>query len=242
MMRTIHLHGALAERFGTQHRFVVDNPAEGVRALCSQLPGFDEALREGEYRCVIGRHKGKGRVLGSPDGRNPEAAGDLRLPWRKGETDFHLVPAVSGRKNAGTKIIIGVLIIAVAFAAPWATGAFAAATATTAAGAGMATTAFSLGAGLSVSWGQIAFMGALVALGGVAMAISPQPKATGPRESADQQPSFLFNGPVNTVEQGGPVPLVYGEIITGSQVVGMDLRSDAPGPVLPEKAHYIFQT
>tara|TARA_Y100001973_G_C5033192_1_gene249086 strand:- start:59 stop:679 length:621 start_codon:yes stop_codon:yes gene_type:complete len=31
--------------------------------------------------------------------------------------------------------------------------------------------------------------------------------------------SYLFNGPVNTINEGGPVPLGYGRLIIGSQVI-----------------------
>jgi predicted phage tail protein len=36
--------------------------------------------------------------------------------------------------------------------------------------------------------------------------------------SIDNRPSFVFNGPVNVQEQGGPMPLVYGRFRTGSVV------------------------
>ena len=31
--------------------------------------------------------------------------------------------------------------------------------------------------------------------------------------------SYLFNGPVNTVREGNPIPVVYGQLLAGSQVI-----------------------
>jgi len=35
----------------------------------------------------------------------------------------------------------------------------------------------------------------------------------------NKRASYLFSGPVNTVNEGGPVPLLYGRLIVGSQVI-----------------------
>lgn len=46
------------------------------------------------------------------------------------------------------------------------------------------------------------------------------------RESADQRPSFLFDGPTNTSTQGLPVPIIYGRIKAGSVVISAGLTSE----------------
>ena len=46
------------------------------------------------------------------------------------------------------------------------------------------------------------------------------------REAPAQRPSFVFDGAVNTSEQGGPVPLVYGTMRTGSVVISSGLVSE----------------
>lgn len=59
-----------------------------------------------------------------------------------------------------------------------------------------------------------------VVLGAVAQALAPSPDTSGNgNEKADQRASLIFNGPVNTVAQGGCIPLVYGECLTGSVVI-----------------------
>lgn len=56
-------------------------------------------------------------------------------------------------------------------------------------------------------------------VGGVMQLISPQIKGLSAQDSADNKPSYNFNGAVNTTAQGNPVPLGYGRMIIGSAVV-----------------------
>ncbi len=41
-----------------------------------------------------------------------------------------------------------------------------------------------------------------------------------------QRPSFLFNGSTNTSEQGSPVPLVYGQMRTGSVLISVGVQTE----------------
>lgn len=58
-------------------------------------------------------------------------------------------------------------------------------------------------------------------IGGVAQLLMPTPKIDDytKADRAENQPNFVFNGAVNTYEQGGPVPLVYGRTKAGSVVI-----------------------
>lgn len=62
---------------------------------------------------------------------------------------------------------------------------------------------------------QVAGMGVSMAVGGVVQLLSRQ---TGGLSSTDNGASYNFNGPVNSSAQGEAVPVVYGEILTGSKV------------------------
>lgn len=53
-LREIHLHGKLGKKYGEKIRLDVRSPAEALRALSIQFPGFEEQLREGAYRVVRG--------------------------------------------------------------------------------------------------------------------------------------------------------------------------------------------
>lgn len=123
-----------------------------------------------------------------------------------GEDELHnpasrritIVPVVGGAGGSVGKILVGAALIAAAVLVPG-LGAVTLFGTTT-----LATVAFGVGVSL--------------ALGGVAEMLAPQPKYEGPKEE-DQQPSYVFNGPVNTTAQGQPVPVGYGRMIVGSAVI-----------------------
>ncbi len=70
--------------------------------------------------------------------------------------------------------------------------------------------------------GNILLGGFAMALGGVSMMLAPTPKAD---DNADKG-SFLFNGATNVSAQGGPVPLVYGDVLTGSVVGSLSITDE----------------
>lgn len=56
-------------------------------------------------------------------------------------------------------------------------------------------------------------------LSGIAEALFSPPTPASSASREESKPSYSFDGPVNTTQQGNPVPLAYGEILVGSQVV-----------------------
>lgn len=70
-------------------------------------------------------------------------------------------------------------------------------------------------------------MGAALAIGGVIEMLSPQPKLgkDGPAEAPGHKPSYNFNGAVNTMAQGHPVPLAYGRVLCGSAVISAGIET-----------------
>jgi len=91
---------------------------------------------------------------------------------------------------------------------------------------GMGATAFSV-AGMSITYGSIAMSGLIMALGGVSQMLASTPQQTSSysnRESADDRPSFLFNGARNTVEQGNPVAVLYGKMRVGGTIVSAGIE------------------
>lgn len=89
--------------------------------------------------------------------------------------------------------------------------------------------------------GCTAMMGIGLIASGISDLMAPSPRNTDPlsADRDDQQPSFQFNGVTNTVEQGGPVPLLFGTLRVGSTVVsaGADVERTlfAPPPPPPEE-------
>jgi predicted phage tail protein len=204
MLRTVHLHGAAAKRFGGPFRFDVTSPVECVRALCSQLQGFQDFLKQADWKVIRGPWGGGREIVIDEFG--------LRFGH---VADLHLVPLPSGAaKGKGVgKVVAGVAIAIAAVALSIPSG-----------GGSIALGAAALGpvAGFSISFGSIALAGVGIALGGVSqlLAKTPQVKGYSGREAADvNKPSFLFNGPTNTVVQGTTIPVLCGRRIRVGSVV-----------------------
>lgn len=66
-----------------------------------------------------------------------------------------------------------------------------------------------------------------LAISGIAQALfaPPKPSAIG-SERPENKPSYVFNGPVNTTQQGHPVPVGYGKLRVGSQVISAGLYAE----------------
>jgi predicted phage tail protein len=208
-MRNVFLHGGARKQFGGPFRFDVATPAQAARALF-HLPSFESFLRRGYWKVI--RCRGPLHV----------AIGEEELCLQcGGAEDLHLVPVAAGRasKGKGTgKVIIGVVIaVAAVVVAVWTGG----------------TSLAALGAtGLlgSVSFASIAMVGVGIALAGVSMlmAKTPQVKSYSNRENAGlEHPSFLFNGPVNTVAQGASIPVICGrKVRVGSFVISAGIFTE----------------
>lgn len=102
-MKTVHLHGALAD-FGGPFVLDVRDPAEAVRALAIQVPGFRAAVEAGSWQVIRGP-LGTGTALSEDD---------LLVSMEDGE-DLHLIPAVEGAGNGVAQVIVGIALIAVGF-------------------------------------------------------------------------------------------------------------------------------
>ncbi|SAL03058.1 lambda tail assembly I [Caballeronia calidae] len=74
--------------------------------------------------------------------------------------------------------------------------------------------------------GMVTSMGIALALGGVAQLLAPRNKATATPEKEENQPSLAFDGAVNTMGQGGPVPLGYGRLLVGSQIISVGFSTN----------------
>ncbi|MGC1332482.1 tail assembly protein [Pseudomonas sp.] len=193
-LRTIRLYGKLGARFGRVHTLAVASAAEACRALSVLLPGFEQFMFEA---------KDKGMAFAVFHGKRNIAKDELGDP--PGRNEIRIAPVIQGSKRAGTlQTVIGVALIAVA---SYFTGGAAAG------GAGL------FGAGSAgTAWGIAGAVGISLAIGGVAQMITGTAKGLSTSDSADNQPSYSFGGPVNTQAQGNPVPLGYGRMIVGSAV------------------------
>jgi predicted phage tail protein len=196
MKKAIHLHGAAGRFFGKRFDLEVETPRDAIRALISRIKGFGEFLEKGNWRVIRGRSGINVEEIGMTFGRSNE---------------LHLVPAARGAKRGGVgKIIVGVVIVIAALVTAYPSGG-------TSIGAALAADS-----ALGVSYGSIALFGASMILAGTAQLLTSAPSSLGSaaqREDPASRPSFLFNGPVNVVQEGEPIPLVYGKRVRVGSVV-----------------------
>ena len=123
-------------------------------------------------------------------GRDNLAVEQLGHPT--GRADIRIAPVPAGAKQGGLfQVIVGVILIVVGY--------------------------FTGG----TTWGPaMMMMGAGMAISGAIMMLSPQTSgSTSAEDGPNNRASYAFNGPVNTVAQGNPVPVLYGELIVGSSVI-----------------------
>jgi predicted phage tail protein len=190
MLSKIKLHGKLAKFIGYKEFDVkVNSVAQAVSFLIHNFPEAETYMNPQYYMIQVGN-----------DFIDKE---EIHYPVGKQEINF--IPVIAGRGNVG-KIILGGALIAMSFgvgglfATPlsFSAGGFAAA------GLG-AKAAFGIGAGLLLS--------------GVSGMLFPIPDQQQFASEEDPRISFSFGGVQNTSRAGTPVPIVYGEIITGSVVI-----------------------
>lgn len=209
MLREVHLGGQLGKRFGRHHKFDIATPAEALRALEANHPGFmNEVVRLGEQGYGYRVLHGKSFKLGIDDGKEllQPCSGAIRIQ-----------PEIMGSKRGGIgQILMAVVLVAAAVY----TGGLAAVGPTQLFGMSATTVSSSLmSAGIAM------------AVGGVIQLLSPQQGASTPDEDKSN-PSYVFDGAVNTMAQGHPVPVGYGEMIVGSAVIsaGIDVTEEAIAP------------
>jgi predicted phage tail protein len=212
-MRDVFLHGYLGEQFGHQHRLEVSTVGGICWAMESQQGGFFKAIKEGTYQIY------RGEVL------SENTLSEVELPMIfHGDAPFHMVPAIEGSGSGGSGKAVGAIVLGIVIIATAGAGA---AGALGASGAMFGTSA-AVAAGTSfASWGSLALFGGALALSGVSQLMAATPKVDdySTKDKADDQKSFLFNGPVNTIEQGTVLPIVFGRHMIGSTVISAGIRT-----------------
>lgn len=216
-MRTIRLYGHLGKKFGRIHKFDVKTPAEAIRALKANYPGFEQYVIEHNlpgYKITTG-------------GENRSEPEMLQYPANK---DIKIIPVIQGSGGNWGMVIIGVVMIAAAVAMPYAAAAIAQSGSFFAAAGGSITAAASAASTLTTVAGMastaLMAVGTALTLSGVSsLLFSPSTPGVVQNNSADQISSTHFNGAINLAQQGNPVPIAYGRVRVGSQVVSAGITT-----------------
>ena len=194
MLRKIKLYGELANFVG-HNEFLVkaDTLGHAVSFLVNNFEGIEKYMNPKYYQVKVGDY----------------AINEEEIHHPIGQQDIHFVPVIQGAGGNTGKILLGGALIAVGMGA---FGAFS--------GKAVSFGAKGIGFGKAALGAKAAFgVGAGLVLSGVSDMLFPLP--TMPEFKSEQDPriSFGFSGTSNTSRAGTPVPICYGEIITGSVVI-----------------------
>ena len=195
MLRKLKLYGQLAEFIGhKEFEIKVDSVSQAVSFLVHNFPEVESYMSPKYYQVKVGNYD----------------IGDDELAYPVGKEDIHFIPAISGAGRGFGKILLGGSLIGAAFMNP---------------ALGLSSFAKTQ-VGSAVAFGKLGFLtkaavyvGASLVLSGVTDLLFPLPEPEKFNSEEDPQLSFNFSGVQNTSRAGTPVPIVYGEIFTGSVVI-----------------------
>ncbi len=196
MLRKLKLYGELAKFVGhKEFEIQVDSLAKAVSFLVNNFPQVEKYMNPKYYQVKVGNY----------------AVNEEEIHHPIGQQDIHIVPVISGAGSGTGKILLGAALIAGAFFMPVATG-----------NVGLAKGLF----GTAGSFAKVGFftkamagVGLMLTVNGVSEMLFPLPKIKEFDNETDPRLSYKFSGTQNTSRAGTPVPLVFGEIITGSVVI-----------------------
>ena len=191
MLRKLKLYGQLAEFIGhKEFEIKVNSVSQAVSFLIHNFPEVERFMSPKYYHVKVGNYD----------------IDESELAYPIGQEDIHFIPAISGAGRGFGKILLGAALIGASF---FSFG--------TSAGLGVA---FSKGfAKVGLLQKGLFAIGASLSLSGVSDLLFPVPEPQKFNSEEDPQLSFNFSGVQNTSRAGTPVPIVYGEIFTGSVVI-----------------------
>ena len=196
MLRKIKLYGELAEFVGHKEFEVkADTLASAISFLVNNFEGIDKFMNPKYYQVKIGNY----------------AVDESELSHPIGQEDIHFIPVITGAGRGFGKILLGAALIGLAFFVPASLGGGLSFKAGIGTGFGFAN------AGILAK--SMVYVGASLVLSGVSELLFPLPQPQKFESEEDPRLSFSFGGTQQTGRAGTPVPLVYGEIFTGSVVI-----------------------
>ena len=206
-MTKVRLHGILAKEFGEFFSFRLGKAKDVIRAIDANKKNFIKRIndlgKQGfNYTLVV-------------DGKKVSELSEIEI--KKEHKNIEIVPMIAG--SGVDPVTIGLLIQATLGSATAGAGI--------AAGGGLAGALTAGGLSLAASSFAIGTIALTAVSVGLQMLLAPKPDA-GPPISATTKAfseSFSFSNKANVAAQGTPVPVGYGRLRVGSQVVQYSSKS-----------------
>ena len=195
MLRKVKLYGELAEFVGhKEFEIKAETLSKAVSFLINNFDGIEKFMSPRYYQVKIGNY----------------TISEDEINYPIGQQDIHFVPVIAGAGRGTGKILLGAALIGLAIINP---------------SVGFGLGPQGIGGGFATASGAFsitAFAGNIgigLVLMGVSEMLTPLPKQKDFSSEQDPRLSYNFSGTQNTSRAGTPVPICYGEIITGSVVI-----------------------
>lgn len=206
MKRKVYLDGEMAQKFGSEFTIQAKTTADIFRNLECNFPELRQYL--------IDCHEKDIGFIVKVGEEQIEQEEELLLSL--GEEDVYISPQPAGSKGIG-KILAAIAIIALVIYAPYLMTAAAQAGGTLG-GIGMTVAGTIIGAtpyliGIAVN----------LALTGIQEIMAPDPSVDD--FNNDRETSYLFQGAEQSVVEGDPVPVVYGQLRVPGRPIGFEIRN-----------------
>lgn len=199
MLTKVTLDGAMGKRFGRHWELNIQKPSDALKLINANRPGLFYWIRDN-----LKTYDGYKVICEYYDGRKEYLDKNDYVTERSAVKSIRFTPVISGSGKFGT-IIAGIVLIIVGVLLAEFGGELIAAE-----GAAMITSA-----------------GVAMAIGGVIQLVASLIMEDGSDNNVTKnKTNHYFDGPVNTTGQGIPVPLIYGDLIVGSQPISVDLSVD----------------
>ena len=194
MLNKIKLYGDLAEITGhNEFEALVNSTGQAVSFLINNFPQLESHMANRYYKVLV----------------DEQEIDEQQIHFPIGRSEIKFVPVIQGAGGNLGRVLLGGALIAVSMGA---FGAFA--------GKAVSFGAKGIGFSKAALGAKAAFgIGAALVLSGVSDMLFPMPKMPEFKSEQDPKLSYGFGGTQNTSRAGTPVPVVYGEIITGSVVI-----------------------
>ena len=198
MLSKIKVYGRLARFLGERtFEAEISSPTDAFKFLLANFPSVESHMMEQNYCVKVGDYE----------------INETELDIPVGQQEIKIVPVVAGARRGLGRFILGAVLIGAAVFAP-----------TVGLGLGQGTSAFVFGtSGGGALLAAAGNLGIYLALSGAAQMLTPTEELGG---ASDDPASFTFNGIQNTIRAGVAIPVVYGEIFTGSLVVSGGVDTD----------------
>ena len=203
MLSKIKVYGRLARFLGERtFEAEISSPVDAFRFLLANFPSLESHMMEQNYCVKVGDYEINETELNIPTGSQ----------------EIRIVPVIMGAKKGFGRFLLGAVLIGAVVVTGGAVGVGFGASGGL--GFGLTTGTTGLGASLLAAAGNF---GIYLALSGAAQMLTPTEELGG---ASDDPASFTFNGIQNTIRAGVAIPVVYGEIFTGSLVVSGGINTD----------------